>query len=77
MRIARVKRRLGTGLVGKSSGLIFRHGLYFVDGLSEGAFNAFAPGEKLKPYLGPEGTIIFDGARPKGDMMTTTINNDR
>jgi hypothetical protein len=47
----------------KSSGLTFHYPPYAV----EGEFVAFVPWEALKPYLAPEGTKIFGGARPKGD----------
>lgn len=52
---------------GKSSGLTFHYPPYAVGPYAEGEYAAFVPWETLKPYLTPEGTIIFGGARPKGD----------
>src|SRR5258706_171742 len=52
---------------GKSSGLTFHYPPYAVGPYVEGEYVAFVPLEKLKPYLTPEGTKIFGGARPKGD----------
>jgi hypothetical protein len=52
---------------GKSSGLIFYFPPYAVGPYSEGQYAAFVPWESFKPYLTPEGTKIFAGARPKGD----------
>jgi hypothetical protein len=52
---------------GKSSGLTFHYPPYAVGPYVEGQYVAFVPWESLKPYLTPEGTKIFGGARPKGD----------
>jgi len=52
---------------GKSSGLTFHYPPYAVGPYAEGGYVAFVPWETLKPYLTPEGTKIFGGARPKGD----------
>ena len=52
---------------GKSSGLTFHYPPYAVGPYAEGEYVAFVPWEALKPYLAPEGTAIFAGARPKGD----------
>jgi hypothetical protein len=52
---------------GKSSGLTFHYPPYAVGPYVEGQYVAFVPWEALKPYLTPEGTRIFGGARPKGD----------
>jgi len=52
---------------GKSSGLTFHYPPYAVGPYAEGEYVAFVPWETLKPYLTPEGTKIFGGARPKGD----------
>ncbi|NOJ45644.1 DUF3298 and DUF4163 domain-containing protein [Bradyrhizobium archetypum] len=52
---------------GKSSGLTFHYAPYAVGSYAEGEYVAFVPWETLKPYLTPEGTRIFGGARPKGD----------
>lgn len=52
---------------GKSSGLVFHYPPYAVGPYVEGQYAAFVPWEALKPYLSPEGTRIFGGARPKGD----------
>ena len=52
---------------GKSSGLTFHYPPYAVGPYAEGEYVAFVPWEALKPYLAPEGTKIFGGARPKGD----------
>ena len=52
---------------GKSSGLTFHYPPYAVGPYAEGGYVAFVPWEALKPYLTPEGTRIFSGARPKGD----------
>ncbi len=52
---------------GKSSGLTFHYPPYAVGPYAEGEYVAFVPWESLKPYLTPEGTKIFGGARPKGD----------
>nr|WP_249779313.1 RsiV family protein [Bradyrhizobium sediminis] len=52
---------------GKSSGLTFHYPPYAVGPYAEGEYVAFVPWESLKPYLSPEGTAIFGGARPKGD----------
>jgi hypothetical protein len=52
---------------GKSSGLTFHYPPYAVGPYVEGEYVAFVPWETLKPYLTPEGTRIFGGARPKGD----------
>jgi len=52
---------------GKSSGLTFHYPPYAVGPYAEGGYVAFVPWETLKPYLSPEGTRIFGGARPKGD----------
>lgn len=53
---------------GKSSGLTFHYPPYAVGPYAEGEYVAFVPWETLKPYLSPEGTKIFGGARPKGDL---------
>ena len=52
---------------GKSSGLTFHYPPYAVGPYAEGPYIAFAPWESLKPYLTPEGSKIFGGARPKSD----------
>jgi uncharacterized protein YndB with AHSA1/START domain len=52
---------------GKSSGLTFHYPPTAVGGYAEGQYVAFVPWETLKPYLTPEGTKIFGGARPEGD----------
>jgi uncharacterized protein YndB with AHSA1/START domain len=52
---------------GKSSGLTFHYPPYAVGPYVEGQYVAFVPWETLKPYLTPEGTRIFGGARPKAD----------
>jgi hypothetical protein len=52
---------------GKSSGLTFHYPPYAVGPYAEGEYVAFVPWENLKPYLAPEGTTIFGGARPQGD----------
>jgi hypothetical protein len=52
---------------GKSSGLTFHYPPYAVGPYAEGGYVAFVPWETLKPFLSPEGTKIFGGARPKGD----------
>ncbi len=52
---------------GKSSGLTFHYPPYAVGPYAEGEYVAFVPWEPLKPYLTPEGTRIFGGARPKTD----------
>jgi hypothetical protein len=52
---------------GKSSGLTFHYPPFAVGPFVEGEYVAFVPWEILKPYLTPEGTAIFAGARPKGD----------
>jgi len=52
---------------GKSSGLTFHYPPYAVGPYAEGQYVAFVPWETLKPYLSPEGTKIFGGARPKDD----------
>ena len=52
---------------GKSSGLTFHYPPYAVGPYAEGEYVAFVSWETLKPYLTPEGTKIFGGARPKGD----------
>jgi hypothetical protein len=52
---------------GKSSGLTFHYPPYAVGSYSEGEYVAFVPWETLKPYLTPEGSRIFAGARPQGD----------
>ena len=52
---------------GKSSGLTFHYPPYAVGPYAEGLYVAFVPWETLKPYLTPEGSKIFGGARPKGD----------
>jgi hypothetical protein len=52
---------------GKSSGLTFHYPPYAVGPYAEGEYVAFVPWEALKPYLTPEGTRIFGGARPMGD----------
>lgn len=54
-------------VTGKSSGLTFHYPPYAVGPYAEGEYVAFVPWEILKPYLSPEGTAIFAGARPKGD----------
>jgi hypothetical protein len=51
----------------KSSGLTFHYPPYAVGPYVEGEYVAFVPWEALKPFLTPEGTKIFGGARPKGD----------
>jgi hypothetical protein len=51
---------------GKSSGLTFHYPPYAVGPYVEGEYVAFVPWETLKPYLTPEGTKIFGGARPTG-----------
>ena len=51
----------------KSSGLTFHYPPYAVGPYAEGEYVAFVAWETLKPYLAPEGTKIFGGARPKGD----------
>jgi Protein of unknown function (DUF3298) len=51
----------------KSSGLTFYYPPYAVGPYTEGDYVAFVPWETLKPYLTPEGTKIFGGARPKED----------
>jgi hypothetical protein len=51
----------------KSSGLTFHYPPYAVGPYVEGEYVAFVPWEILKPYLTPEGTTIFAGARPKDD----------
>ncbi len=51
----------------KSSGLTFHYPPYAVGPYAEGEYVAFVPWETLKPYLTPEGSKIFGGARPKGD----------
>jgi hypothetical protein len=60
-----------SAVTGKSSGLTFHYPPYAVGPYAEGEYVAFVPWETLKPYLSPEGTAIFAGARPKGD------NDDR
>jgi hypothetical protein len=52
---------------GKSSGLTFHYPPYAVGPYAEGEHVAFVPWENLKPYLTPEGTRIFGGARPTGN----------
>jgi len=52
---------------GKSSGLTFHYPPYAVGPYAEGEYVAFVPWETLKPYLTPEGTRIFGGARPRSD----------
>ncbi|AUC99690.1 hypothetical protein CWS35_18525 [Bradyrhizobium sp. SK17] len=52
---------------GKSSGLTFHYPPYAVGPYAEGQYVIFVPWETLKPFLTPEGTRIFAGARPKGD----------
>jgi hypothetical protein len=52
---------------GKSSGLTFYYPPYAVGPYAEGQYAAFVPWQVLKPYLSPEGSAIFGGARPKGD----------
>jgi hypothetical protein len=52
---------------GKSSGLTFHYPPYAVGPYVEGQYVAFVPWETLKPYLTPDGAIIFGGARPKDD----------
>jgi hypothetical protein len=52
---------------GKSSGLTFHYPPYAVGPYAEGAYVAFVPWEKLKPYVTPEGAAIFGGERPKED----------
>ncbi len=52
---------------GKSSGLTFHYPPYAVGPYAEGQYVAFVPWETLKPYLKPEGSKIFGGARPKDD----------
>ena len=51
----------------KSSGLTFHYPPTAVGPYAEGQYVAFVPWETLKPYLTPEGSKIFGGARPKGD----------
>jgi hypothetical protein len=51
----------------KSSGLTFHYPPYAVGPYAEGEYVAFVPWESLKPYLTPEGSRIFGGARPTGD----------
>jgi hypothetical protein len=51
----------------KSSGLTFYYPPDAVGSHAEGAYVAFVPWETLKPYLTPEGTKVFGGARPKED----------
>jgi hypothetical protein len=51
----------------KSSGLTFHYPPYAVGPYAEGEYVAYVPWEALKPYLTPEGTKIFGGARPNGD----------
>jgi len=53
---------------GRSSGLTFHYPPYAVGPYAEGEYVAFVPWEALKPYLSAEGTKIFGGARPKGDV---------
>lgn len=52
---------------GKSSGLTFHYPPYALGPYAEGQYVAFVPWETLKPYLSPEGTRLFAGARPNGD----------
>lgn len=52
---------------GKSSGLTFHYPPYAVGPYAEGGYVAFVPWETLKPYLSPEGTKVFGGARPRDD----------
>jgi Protein of unknown function (DUF3298) len=52
---------------GKSSGLTFHYPPYAIGPYAEGEYVAFVPWETLKPYLTPEATRIFGGARPTGD----------
>lgn len=52
---------------GKSSGLTFHYPPYAVGAYAEGEYVAFVPWETLKPFLTPEGQLIFGGARPKSD----------
>jgi hypothetical protein len=57
---------------GKSSGLTFHYPPYAVGPYAEGQYVegqyvAFVPWETLKPYLTPDGSKIFGGARPNGD----------
>jgi hypothetical protein len=52
---------------GKSSGLTFYYPPYAVGPYVEGQYAAFVPWQVLKPYLSPEGSAIFGGARPKSD----------
>ena len=52
---------------GKSSGLTFHYPPYAVGSYAEGEYVAFVPWTSLRVFLTPEGTKIFDGARPKGD----------
>jgi hypothetical protein len=47
--------------------LTFHYPPYAVGPYAEDGYVAFAPWETLQPYLTPEGTKIFGGARPKGD----------
>jgi hypothetical protein len=54
-------------VTGKSSGLTVHYPPYAVGPYAEGEYVAFVPWEAMKPYLTPEGTRIFGGARPKGD----------
>jgi Protein of unknown function (DUF3298) len=51
----------------KSSGLTFHYPPYAVGPYAEGQYIAFVPWESLRPYLTPEGSKIFGGARPKSD----------
>jgi hypothetical protein len=51
----------------KSAGLTFHYPPYAVGPYAEGQYIAFVPWESLKPYLTPEGSKIFGGARPKSD----------
>jgi uncharacterized protein YndB with AHSA1/START domain len=51
----------------KSSGLTFHYPPFAVGPFVEGEYVAFVPWETLKPYLTPEGAVIFAGARPKDD----------
>jgi Protein of unknown function (DUF3298) len=54
-------------VAGKSSGLTFHYPPYAVGPYAEGGYVAFVPWEMLKPFLTPEGSKVFGGARPKGD----------
>jgi hypothetical protein len=54
---------------GKSSGLSFHYPPYAVGPYAEGGYVAFVPWDQLKPYLTPEGTAIFGGARPNDDVV--------